>query len=54
MRLSQKWLVYGYSFVRLCTFLCDPLWFSDLRFTTKIHKGFREGHKGLLRQPYQT
>jgi len=24
----------------LCVLLCDPLWFNELIFTTKVHKGY--------------
>jgi hypothetical protein len=50
-RTSQK--VYNTLFSLCVTFLIlrDPLWFNDLFFTTKEHKGLHEGHKGFLRHP---
>jgi hypothetical protein len=27
----------------LISYLCDPLWFNEIFFTTKGHKGYHEG-----------
>jgi len=47
----KRHLTSCFPFVLLLFLLCDPLWFNDLNFTTKEHKGFHKGHKGLLIQP---
>jgi hypothetical protein len=39
LSMSKKELIGFFPFV----LLCDPLWFNELIFTTKAHKGIHKG-----------